>query len=70
MIGALTSVNLIRAVCVCVGWREGGRARDVACVCVCVYFCVSVRSPFWLPAGIAVPLSMLCPSSAGPRLTN
>lgn len=66
MIRALTSVNLIRAVCVCVGGSEG----EGRCVCLCVYFCVSVRSPFWLPAGIAVPLSMLCPSSAGPRLTN
>lgn len=58
VIRALTSVNLIKAVCV----RQSERRCLSVCVCVC--------SPVWLPAGTALPLSMVCPSSDDPRLTN
>lgn len=55
VIRALTSVNLIKSVCMCVRGR------------VCVFLC---QSPFWPPAGTMLPLSMVCPSSDSPRLTN
>lgn len=55
VISALTSVNLIKAVC------------EFVCVCVCLLLCVA---PLYQPAGDVLPLSMGCPSSGSPRLTN